>query len=120
MNMPLVKVRVDDKTYSRLVKMRIKAGLPSVPALLLDRCGLLTDDKEAQEIVRQAKRRALQKPSGTRFLVRDLFKDHVWNQFSKGARIKAGKRFHQDAARAVDGIRIDKKSGSGHQYYEIA
>jgi hypothetical protein len=34
--------------------MRVAEGLPSVSALFLEKCGLLTDETEAREIVKQA------------------------------------------------------------------
>jgi hypothetical protein len=118
--MPIVKTKLDDTTYQDAVRMRIAAGLPSVSALFLERCGLLTDETEAREIVKQASARAKKKPKGAEFRLRDLFKPDVWNQFSKGARLRAGKLFHSKVARAVDGIRMGKTSGAGHQFYEVA
>ncbi len=118
--MVTIKTKVDDKTYRKLVKMRTDAGLPSVPALFLDRLGMLTDEKEANEIVDQALRRATEKPSGTIFKLSDLFGTRVWTRLSKGARLRAGKLFNAKVSLATDGIRAVKKSSSGHQYYEVA
>jgi len=118
--MPIVKTKLDEKSYQRLVHMRVAEGLPSVSALFLEKCGLLTDETEAREIVDQALSRAKRKPSDSEFRLRDLFKSSVWNEFSKGARLRAGKLFHSKIALAVDGIRVGRKSGAGHQFYEVA
>jgi hypothetical protein len=118
--MPIVKTKHDEKTYKLLVRMRVAEGLPSVSALFLDKCDQLTDEKEAREIVKQALSRGKRRPRGSEFRLRDLFKSDVWSEFSKGARLRAGKIFQSKIALAVDGIRVGKKSGAGHQFYEVA
>ncbi len=118
--MAIVKTAMSEEDYAALVKMRVDAGMPSISALFLDRCGLLNGDAEAREIVRQAFARAKKKPSGSEFRLRDLFNGAVWEQFSKGARTRAGKLFHAKVGRAVDGIRVGRKSGAGHQFYVVA
>jgi hypothetical protein len=115
--MPTIKTHVDESTYQKLVKMRRAAGLPSVSALFLDKCEVLTDAKEAGEIVRQALRRAKKKNGGSQFRLRDLFKN--WQQFSKGARLRAGRLFFEKVSAAVDGIRPVRKSPSGQQIYAV-
>ena len=117
--MKTVKTRMDDHTYAKLVAMRKAAGLPSVSALFLDRCGHLTDQAEAAEIARRALTAAKRKASGQEYLLRDLFPGR-WDEFSKGARLRAGKMFHEQVASAVHGIRATRKSATNHQLYETA
>jgi hypothetical protein len=118
--MPTVKTRVDTKTYRSLVKMRKAAGLPNVSALFLLKCDLLTDDGEAAEIVRTALQRAKRKSDDDDYRLRDLFSKKTWEQFSKGARLRAGRMFHQKIAAALDGIRATRKNATNHQFYQTA
>ncbi len=115
--MPTIRTTVDEKTYRKLVAARRAAGLPSVSALFLSKCDLLDDSLEAAEIVRRAKKLAIDKLDNKRFRLRDLFKPTVWNCYSKGARLRAGRLFYDEMAAARDGIRPDQKSASGHQFY---
>jgi len=118
--MPIVKTKLDDAAYKRLVTKRKELGLPSVSALFLKKCGELTEDFEANEIVRRALLIARRKPSGTKFLLRDLFNNEDWNKFSKGSRLRAGKMFFDKVSSAVHGIRAEKKSSGNHQIYAVA
>jgi hypothetical protein len=118
--MPMIKTNVDDDTYALLVRKRKKAGLPSVSALFLKECGVLSDAKEAGEIVRRALKTAKGKDSGFEFRLRDLFAKNNWNAFSKGARLRAGRMFHDEIAAAIHGIRTGRKSASNHQFYVVA
>ncbi|WP_454748925.1 single-stranded DNA-binding protein [Ciceribacter selenitireducens] len=118
--MKTVKTMMDEETYAHLVAERKKAGVPSVSALFLLRCGVLTDAKEASEIVRKAIRAAKSKKVGYEFRLRDLFSTAGWNAFSKGARLRAGKMFHEEVAAAIHGLRASRKSSSNHQYYIVA
>jgi Domain of unknown function (DUF1413) len=118
--MPTVKTRVDAKTYRSLVKMRKAAGLPNVSALFLHKCDLLTDDGEAAEIVRTALQRAKRKSDDDDYRLRDLFSKKTWEQFSKGARLRAGRMFQQKIAAALDGIRATRKNATNHQFYQTA
>jgi hypothetical protein len=115
--MPVIRTTIDDATYERLVRDRRAAGLPSVSALFLAKCDVLDDELEAAEIVRGAKRLATKKPDNERFRLRDLFPRSRWDGFPKGARLRAGRLFYDEMAAARDGVRPDKKSSSGHQYY---
>ena len=115
--MPTVRTTMDEATYRKLVADRKAAGLPSVSALFLLKCGVLDDNMAASEIVRKAKVRAAKKADNERFRLRDLFQTDEWNKYSKGARLRAGRLFFDEMAAAVDGIRPEKKSSSGHQYY---
>lgn len=116
--MPTIKTRIDAQTYRRLAKMRRAAGLPSVSALFLDKCGLLSDDGAAAEIVRSALKRAKRKSSDDQYRLRDLFTKQSWEQFSKGARLRAGRMFRQKVAAALDGISATRKNATNHQYYQ--
>jgi Domain of unknown function (DUF1413) len=89
--------------------MRKAAGLPNVSALFLHKCDLLTDDGEAAEIVRTALQRAKRQSGDDDYRLRDLFSKKTWEQFSKGARLRAGRMFHQKIAAALDGIRATKE-----------
>lgn len=115
--MPTVRTTMDEATYRKLVADRKAAGLPSVSALFLFKCGVLDDNMAASEIVRKAKVRAAKKADNERFRLRDLFQNDEWNKYSKGARLRAGRLFFDEMAAAVDGIRPEKKSSSGHQFY---
>ena len=115
--MPVIKTQVDPRTYTKLVAMRKRAGVPSVSALFLKETVGLTDEMEANEIVKQAMSAADRRVTGDTFRLRDLFVDHRWNGFSKGARLRAGRAFFAKVAVARDGIRIGKKSASNHQLY---
>ena len=118
--MPMIKTFVDEETYERLVQERKAAGLPSVSALFLQKCGVLDEETEAAEIVRSAVRAAKRKGSGYEFRLRDLFPRQRWEAFSRGARLRAGRMFHAEMAAAVDGIRIGPKTASNHQIYFVA
>lgn len=118
--MPIIKTDVDDETYALLVKMRQKAGLPSVSALFLKQCNVLTDGSEASEIVRRALRTAKGKNKGFEFRLRDLFKTADWERFSKGARLRAGRLFFEEIAAATHGIRAVRKTSSNQQIYVVA
>jgi Domain of unknown function (DUF1413) len=115
--MPVVRTPVDPATYAKLVAARKAAGLPSVSALFLQKCNVLDDRLEAGEIVRRAKTAMNKIADNERFRLRDLFKASVWDQFSKGARLRAGRLFYHEMAAAKDGIRPERKSASGHQFY---
>lgn len=115
--MPTIRTSIDDATYKKLVNARKAAGLPSVSALFLSKCGVLDGNLEATEIVLKAKRLAMKQPNNKRFRLRDLFQSKAWDGYSKGARLRAGRLFYDEMAAAQDGIRPDQKSASGHQYY---
>lgn len=118
--MPMIKTTVDDKTYRKLVRDRKAAGLPSVSALFLKNCGVLSEEREAAEIVRSALKIIERKESGYEFKLRDLFPAERWEAFSKGARLRAGRMFHAEIAAATRGVRLGRKTGSNHQLYEVA
>ncbi len=118
--MPMIKTIVDEGTYKRLVRDRKAAGLPSVSALFLKKCGVLDEETEAAEIVRSALKTAKRKSSGCQFRLRDLFPRERWESFSRGARLRAGRMFNAEMAAAVDGIRIGPKTASNHQTYVVA
>jgi hypothetical protein len=115
--MPTIKTAVTQATYDALVGMRKKEGLPSVSALFLKKTVGLTDEMEADEIVRRALTAAKARKTGESFRLRDLFPNRRWEKFSKGARLRAGRAFHARTATATDGIRIGAKSASNHQLY---
>ena len=121
-NMPTIKTTVDAATYSKLVAMRKKRGVPSVSALFLDLCGFLNDQKEAAEIVKRAFSLAAKRSGQPKYKLRDLFPKQHWEQFSKPARILAGKMFNAKVEAAkMDAsdvrIKIEPKSTSNHSYY---
>jgi hypothetical protein len=118
--MPTIKTSVDAPTYKKLVRDRKAAGLPSVSALFLQRCGVLTDAGIATEIVRRAMNLATTKPSGFKFKLSDLFSTSQWDAFPKGARLRAGRMFYEKVGSARDGIRASHKSSSNHQLYVVA
>ena len=115
--MPTVRTTLDQATYKKLVAMRKKHGVPSVSALFLMKTVGLSDEMEADEIVRRAMISAKARKKGDVFRLRDLFKEDQWERFSKGARLRAGRSFNAKVGVAVDGIRIGKKSSSNHQLY---
>jgi hypothetical protein len=119
--MPIVKTFLDDQTYAELVGQRKAAGLPSVSALFLQKCDVLTDDKAAAEIVRRGLARAKNKDSSSdEFRLRDLFPRSIWEQFPIGARLRAGRLFYEKVSAAVDGIRATGKSSSNQQMYKVS
>lgn len=118
--MKAIKTLVDDEQYATLVRERRAAGLPSVSALFLKKCGILSDRDEAREIVKVAFQRAAKKKSGTTFRLRELFLHSQWEKFAKGARLRAGRLFYERVAEATHGIRTLPKTSSNHQRYEIA
>lgn len=118
--MTTVKTTLDEATYKLLVAMRKKAGLPSVSALFLKKCGVLDDHAEAAEIARRALSAAKRKPRGTEYRLRDLFPRTSWEKFSKGARLRAGRMFFEEVASAAHGVRATRKSSTNHQFYETA
>jgi hypothetical protein len=118
--MPTIKTLIDDDIYAQLVRERKKAGVPSISALFLKKCGVLTEANEAGEIVRRAFRRAKTKGRGFEFRLRDAFTPRDWENFSKGARLRAGRLFQEQIGTAVHGIRASRKSSSGHQFYIVA
>ena len=115
--MKTVKTRVTPATYAILAKQRRKEGLPSISALFLVKCGALTDEDGAIEIVARALKLAKKKPAGEEFKLQDLFNAKTWQGFSKGARLRAGRQFKAKVDAAVDGVRAHRKSSSNHQYY---
>lgn len=118
--MPTIKTHVGPTEYALLAKKRKAAGLPSISALFLKECGVLTDGSEAGEIVRKALRVAKGKDKGFEFRLRDLFKTTDWERFSKGARLRAGRLFFEEIAAATHGIRAQRKSASNQQVYVVA
>lgn len=118
--MPIIKTMLDDEAYASLARMRKREGVPSISALFLKRCGILTDDKEASEIMRRALRIARGKPSGFEFRLRDLFPTAQWERWSKGARLRAGRMFFEEIATAIHGIRHARKSSSNHHFYIVS
>ncbi|HEX5753614.1 MAG TPA: DUF1413 domain-containing protein [Archangium sp.] len=116
--MKTIKTEVDVETYSELVRMRRSEGLPSVSALFLKMCGVLTDDTEAREIVEKARRKITRLEAGTQFRLRELFGDERWEGFSKGARLRAGRLFHEYAEEASHGILLLGKTSANHRRYE--
>jgi hypothetical protein len=117
MNMPLIKIAVDDLTYAVLAKRRRAAGQPSIAAYLLSLSGLLTGDAEANAIADRALKLAKAKKPGAKFRLRDLFVEAEWDSFSRGARVRGGKLFYEKIGAAVDGIRPHSKSASNQQIY---
>lgn len=115
--MPTVRTTLDAATYKRLVAMRKREGVPSVSALFLKKTVGLSEQMEADEIVRQALNAAKAREKGEQFRLRDLFLEARWERFSKGARLRAGRAFNAKVGMAVDGIRIGKKTASNHQLY---
>ena len=115
--MKTVKVRVELPVYEQLVAMRRAEGMPSVPALLLKQCGLLSEEVVATEIVRRALARAKERVGEPAYRLSDLFGKAIWRRFPKGARLLAGKMFAERVASAVEGIRTSGKTSSGHQLY---
>lgn len=115
--MPTVRVTVDPAIYKQLVAMRKKEGVPSVSALFLKKTVGLTEEMEAGEIVARALKQAKLREAGDIFRLRDLFPAAQWEDFSKGARLRAGRAFNAKVATARDGIRIGKKTGANHQLY---
>lgn len=112
----MIKTHVDPETYRRLSRLRRDEGLPSISALFLKKCELLTDSSEADEIVRGALKRVKErKEIGEEFCLRDLFTQ--WEDYSKGARLRAGKLFFQRVQAARDGIHPCGKNRSGQQLY---
>jgi hypothetical protein len=118
--MPVIKTMVNEEIYAELVRRRKHLGLPSVSALFLKSCDLLSEDQEATEIVRSAFKNLRKKTSGYEFRLRDLFPSDRWNSFSKGARLRAGRMFQEQVAEATHGVRATHKSASNHQFYLVA
>lgn len=116
--MKTIKTEVADETYILLVRKRRSEGLPSVSALFLKKCGVLTDDDEAREIVEAARKRIAKLEKGTQFRLRELFRDKRWEGFSKGARLRAGRLFYEYAAESRHGIFVLPKTSANHQRYE--
>jgi hypothetical protein len=100
------------------VAKRKAAGLPSVSALFLQKCGELTDHVEAAEIVTKAVTRATKKAKGTAFLLRNLFKDAEWDSFSKTARLSASRTFKAKVDTATIGVIAAEKASANHQIYK--
>lgn len=117
--MKTIKTMVDAETYSMLVRERRRLRLPSVSALFLKKCGVLTDVDEAREIVEAARRKIARLDEGGRFTLRELFQDEQWEGFAKGARLRAGRLFHEYAAEEAHGIVIlEEKTSANHQMYK--
>jgi hypothetical protein len=117
--MPTIKTKIDATTYRKLVKMRKAAGLPSVSALFLDKCDLLTDTGAAAEMVRIALNRAKEKSGDSEYRLRDLFPKN-WENLPKGARLRAGRMFQEKVASALHGVRATRKTATNHQLYRTA
>lgn len=115
--MPIVKVSVDQQTYNQLVRLRKKEGLPSVSALFLKKAGVLTEEREASEIVTAAFKTLKRKESGFEFSLRDLFPSSRWRSFSKVGRLRAGKLFNAEVGTLRHGVKVGGKTASNHQLY---
>jgi hypothetical protein len=119
--LPTIKTKVDDATYATLVTMRKKAGLPSVAALFLSKCHVLTDQAEASEIARRALLRAARrKKNAPEYRLRDLFPKTDWEKYSTGARLRAGKIFQEEIVSGVHGVHATRKSSTNHQLYKTS
>jgi hypothetical protein len=116
--MPTIKTTVDDAVYATLVAMRKAEGLPSVSALFLSKCGALSDQKEAAEIVKRALSLAAKRAGKQQYKLKELFPKQHWEKFSKSSRLIAGKAFNAKVKSADLGIVVLDKSTSNHQYYQ--
>jgi hypothetical protein len=115
--MPTIKTTVDDGIYADLVALRKAEGLPSVSALFLHKCGVLTDQKEAAEIVKRAITLAAKRSGKPKYKLKDLFPKPQWELFSKSSRLLAGKMFNAKISASNIGIVALAKSSSNHQFY---
>ena len=115
--MPTIKTAVDAATYAELVALRKAEGLPSVSALFLRRCGVLTDQKGADEIVKKALSLAAKRSGKPQYKLKELFPKPLWESFSKSSRIIAGKIFNTKINATDMGIVALAKSSSNHQLY---
>ena len=115
--MRTVRVTMSDQAFSELSARAKTKGLPGIASLLLAEAKVLSDDAEAADIKKRAIQKIKKMAAGTKFRLKDLFQPEVWENFSKGSRIRAGRQFYEAAKLGVEGIAILPKSSSNHQYY---
>jgi hypothetical protein len=110
---------MSDEHFAALSAQAKAVGLPGIASLLLKKSGVLNDEAEAADIVKKAIKLAKRKKPREQFRLKELFQAHDWEQFSKGARLRAGRQFFAivlEAGRDL-GIAATEKTSSNHQAY---
>ena len=69
------------------------------------------------ELLEQAKGEVKNVKAGQKFLVKDLFKGHLWNSLPAGDRIQLGMRFFEYAHSDKGNIEVGGKTPSNQQSY---
>ena len=117
--MKTVRVAISDENFTALSAKAKVLGLPGIASLLLKNSGMLNDETEAADIVKKAIKLARRKEAREEFRLKELFGPEDWDQFSKGARLRAGRQF---AAKVLEegvslGLAKTGKTSSNHHTY---
>lgn len=73
----------------------------------------------AQNLLKQALLELCILKKGERFIVKDLFKGHIWNKQNKSERLLLGTLFLNYAKQNLSHFKILQKTTSGQQEYEL-
>jgi hypothetical protein len=115
--MKTVRVSMDDDIFSKLNREAKKAGLHSVALLLLDNSGVsVSDSATAVNLVRRAQKNAKKQPLSQSFQVKDLLSR--WEELPKGARLRVGRLFLEEARNGNHDVKLAGKTGANHQLYQ--
>lgn len=78
----------------------------------------MNNNVKANDLLLQAKAELKNVPSGTTFLVRDLFKGYEWNNYPRNIRLVLGTLFLNYVENENTSILILEKTSSNQQKYK--
>ncbi len=114
-----VRITMADDVYEQIAAKAQVAGFSGISSYLLSLAGGDADESEVESILNRAREPAMTLTTvGKQFRLKALFGKDEWESYSKGVRIKAGKRFYADViARKLPNIDEGPLTGSNHQTY---
>lgn len=115
--MKTVRVTMPAEDFSILSAEAKEEGFPGIASLLLFRAGRSSADAEAADIKKKAFVRAMKLDVGITFRLKDLFNQEAWENYSRGARIRAGQQFFSDVQSEVEGIEAIREPNTNGQRY---
>lgn len=78
----------------------------------------MNNNVKANDLLLQAKAELKNVPSGTTFLVRDLFKGYEWNKYPRNIRLVLGTLFLNYVENENTSILVLEKTSSNQQKYK--